>query len=103
MRRWSRSTPPTSRSRARSSASSAASPRASMAPAAPLTARDLNRATLARQGLLDPIAANAASAVGRVVSLQAQHPEWPPVALAARAADRSAADLAAALADRSVV
>ena len=74
-----------------------------MAPAAPLTARDLNRATLARQGLLDPIAANAASAVGRVVSLQAQHPEWPPVALAARAADRSAADLAAALADRSVV
>jgi hypothetical protein len=37
------------------------------------------------------------------VSLQAQHPEWPPVALAARAASRSAADLAAALADRSVV
>lgn len=74
-----------------------------MAPAAPLTPRDLNRATLARQGLLEPIVGDAASAVERVVSLQAQHPEWPPVALAARAADRSAADLGTALGDRSVV
>lgn len=74
-----------------------------MAPPAPLTARHLNRATLARQGLLDPIAAPAAEAVARVGSLQAQHPEWPPVALAARAADRRAADLAGALERREVV
>jgi len=71
--------------------------------AAPLTARDLNRATLARQGLLEPIDLPSAAAVERVGSLQAQHPEWPPVALAARAADRRAADLAGALARREVV
>ena len=74
-----------------------------MAPPAPLTARHLGRATLARQGLLEPITAPAADAVARVVSLQAQHPEWPPVALAARAADRRAADLAGALDRREVV
>ena len=56
-----------------------------MAPAAPLTTRDLNRATLARQGLLEPIRGSAADAVRQAGSLQAQHPEWPPVALAARA------------------
>ena len=54
-----------------------------MAPAAPLTARQLGRATLARQGLLQPITGPAAAAVARIGSLQAQHPEWPPVALAA--------------------
>ena len=56
---------------------------------APLTARDLNRATLARQGLLEPFATDPADAVRGAGSLQAQHPEWPPVALASRAADRS--------------
>jgi hypothetical protein len=35
--------------------------------------------------------------VERLGSLQAQHPEWPPIALAVRAADRRTADLAAAL------
>lgn len=45
-----------------------------MAPPAPLTARHLGRATLARQGLLEPIAAPAAEAVVRLGSLQAQHP-----------------------------
>jgi hypothetical protein len=70
----------------------------------PLTARQLNRATLARQGLLEPIReTDAAEAVRRLGSLQGQHPEWPPVALAARAADSATADLAGALVRRSVV
>ncbi|MGH2444520.1 MAG: winged helix DNA-binding domain-containing protein [Candidatus Limnocylindria bacterium] len=71
---------------------------------APITARELNRATLARQGLLEPIRTrNAAAAVERLGSLQAQHPEWPPVALAARAATPRVADLAGALDRRQVV
>ena len=74
-----------------------------MAPEAPLTARDLNRATLARQGLLEPIGGPPAEAVRRIGSLQAQHPEWPPVALAARARTRKTANLAGALNDKSVV
>ena len=68
-----------------------------------LTTRDLNRATLSRQGLLEPIRTDAGAAVARVGSLQAQHPEWPPVALAARAANREAADLGAALERREAV
>jgi hypothetical protein len=74
-----------------------------MAPPAPLTARHLGRATLARQGLLEPITAPAAETVARVGSLQAQHPEWPPVALAARVASQRSADLAGALDRREVV
>jgi hypothetical protein len=74
-----------------------------MAPPASLSARELNRATLARQGLLELIDAGAGAAVERVGSLQAQHPEWPPVALAARAATPGAADLAGALARREAV
>ena len=74
-----------------------------MARAAPLTTRDLNRATLARQGLLDPIKAPPGDAVRRIGSLQAQHPEWPPVALAARAASARTANLAGALERRTVV
>jgi hypothetical protein len=74
-----------------------------MAPAAPLTPRDLNRATLARQGLLEPIRGSAAEAVRRVGSLQAQHPEWPPFALAGRASSARTANLARALTDRRVV
>ena len=74
-----------------------------MAPAAPLTARDLGRATLARQGLLDPIRGSTADAVSRLGSLQAQHPEWPPIALAARSRTARTANLARALADRMVV
>jgi len=72
--------------------------------AAPLSLRALNRTTLARQGLLEPMqGTDAGSAVRRVGSLQAQHPEWPPIALAARAADATSADLAAALDRRSAV
>lgn len=74
-----------------------------MAPPAPLTARHLGRATLARQGLLESIDAPADEAVARLGSLQAQHPEWPPVALVARAANRWTADLAGALDRREVV
>jgi hypothetical protein len=71
---------------------------------APLTARELNRATLARQGLLQPMrTSSAAEAVRRLASLQAQHPEWPPIALASRAADEATADLGAALDRREVV
>ncbi len=74
-----------------------------MAPPAPLTSRHLGRATLARQGLLEPLTGAAAEAVGRIGSLQAQHPEWPPVALAARAADRHTANLLGAIDRREVV
>jgi hypothetical protein len=71
---------------------------------APISARELNRATLARQGLLEPMRApSAAAAVERLGSLQAQHPEWPPVALASRAADARTADLADALDRREAV
>ena len=71
---------------------------------APITARELNRATLSRQGLLEPITARGAgAAVERVGSLQAQHPEWPPYALAARAANARTANLAGALERRTVV
>jgi hypothetical protein len=71
---------------------------------APISARELNRATLARQGLLEPMRApSAAAAVERLASLQAQHPEWPPVALASRAADARTADLAGALDRRDAV
>jgi hypothetical protein len=74
-----------------------------MAPAR-LTHRELNRATLARQGLLDPIGGGSiADAVAQVGSLQGQHPEWPPVALWSRAGDRAIPGLNAARSDRSVV
>ena len=64
----------------------------------------LNRATLARQGLLAPIMdGSIADAVAGVGSLQAQHPEWPPIALWSRAGDRAIAGLPNALADHSVV
>lgn len=67
-------------------------------------ARRLNRATLARQGLLEPLATgDPGAAVARLGSLQAQHPEWPPFALAARAADDRTADLGDALRRRTAV
>ena len=75
-----------------------------MAPPAALSARALNRATLARQGLLEPIRRTSpADAVRSLGSLQAQHPEWPPVALAARAGDTRSANLPSALKRRTVV
>ncbi len=57
-----------------------------MPPSPPvLSLRQLNRATLARQGLLDGLPSGSTAAlVHRVASLQAQHPDWPPLALHAR-------------------
>ena len=73
-------------------------------PAPTLSRRELNRATLARQGLLEPISSGSiADAVRRAGSLQAQHPEWPPVALWSRAGNRAIDGLPAALRDHSVV
>ena len=68
-----------------------------------LTARALNRATLARQGLLEPMTGTPAAAVQRLGSLQGQHPEWPPIAIAARAGSARTADLAGAMKRRQVV
>ncbi len=69
-----------------------------------ISVRELNRATLARQGLLEPMTTGStAEAVERLGSLQAQHPEWPPIALASRVADARTADLVAALDRREVV
>ncbi len=51
-----------------------------------LTLRQLNRATLARQGLLTPLppAPVADARRARSAALQAQHPDWPPLALQTR-------------------
>jgi hypothetical protein len=70
-----------------------------------LTLRQLNRATLARQGLLEPLSrASLARQVQRLGSLQAQHPDWPPFALQSRLrADAPIADLDRTRARRSVV
>jgi hypothetical protein len=69
-----------------------------------LDARQLNRATLARQGLLEPITVRGvAAAVRRLGSLQAQHPDWPPLALRTRLHPDRRADLVAARRRRAVV
>ncbi|WP_329549470.1 winged helix DNA-binding domain-containing protein [Streptomyces sp. NBC_01356] len=68
-----------------------------------ITARELNRATLSRQLLLEREPLNVVDAVRRVVALQAQHPASPYLALWNRLADLSPADLDAAFADRAVV
>ena len=70
-----------------------------------LDTQQLNRATLARQGLLEPLAdGNTAAAVRRLGSLQAQHPDWPPFALRTRLhPDHHGADLADARRQRVVV
>ena len=70
-----------------------------------ITLRQLNRATLARQGLLASLPPGSlARQVARVGSLQAQHPDWPPFALQSRLhADAPAADLGRARTRKSVV
>jgi Winged helix DNA-binding domain len=69
-----------------------------------LSLRQLNRATLARQGLLEPLTrAPLARQVQRLGSLQAQHPDWPPFALRSRLGDAPPADLDQARSRRSVV
>jgi Winged helix DNA-binding domain len=74
-------------------------------PAVPvsLTWRELNRATLARQLLLDRSSLSAADAVRRVVALQAQQPASPYVALWNRLCCFDPAELDAAFAGHRVV
>ncbi|MGV9263252.1 winged helix DNA-binding domain-containing protein [Kitasatospora sp. NPDC003701] len=64
-----------------------------------ITARALNRATLARQLLLGRERLDAVEAVRRVVALQAQQPASPYLALWNRLSDFDPADLDAAQAD----
>jgi hypothetical protein len=71
--------------------------------AMPLTARQLNRATLARQLLLRREPLDVVEAVRRVAAIQAQEPASPYLALWNRIGDFDPTDLDAAFADRSVV
>ena len=68
-----------------------------------LTQRRLNRATLARQLLLEPAEVGVVDAVGRIAGLQAQEPASPYIGLWARLAAFEAAELDAAIAARDVV
>lgn len=68
-----------------------------------LTARELNRATLSRQLLLERESLSAAAAVRRVVALQAQQPASPYIALWNRLAGFDPAELDAAFAGHRVV
>ncbi|MEV6155907.1 winged helix DNA-binding domain-containing protein [Nonomuraea sp. NPDC052129] len=68
-----------------------------------LTARQLNRATLARQLLLRREPLTVADAVRRLVALQAQEAPSPYVALWNRLTDFDAKELDVAFADREVV
>ena len=67
-----------------------------------LTARQLNRATLGRQLLLQREPLDVADAVHRVVALQAQEPASPYIALWNRVAKFDPAALDAAFADQEV-
>jgi hypothetical protein len=77
--------------------------RASASDRAKLSARELNRATLSRQLLLEREPLGAAEAVHRIVALQAQEPASPYLALWNRVADFHPADLDVAFAERKVV
>ncbi|MEU8099467.1 winged helix DNA-binding domain-containing protein [Streptomyces rubiginosohelvolus] len=68
-----------------------------------ITARELNRSTLARQLLLRREPLDAAEGVRRVVALQAQQPASPYLALWNRLADFDPAGLDAAFTDHAVV
>ncbi|MCY0935453.1 winged helix DNA-binding domain-containing protein [Streptomyces sp. H34-S4] len=68
-----------------------------------ITARELNRSTLARQLLLRREALGVGDAVRRVVALQAQHAASPYVALWNRIADFDPAGLDAAFTGREIV
>lgn len=65
--------------------------------------RELNRATLARQALLERVRGPVAMVVGGLAGVQAQHADPPYIALWSRRAKHAIADLEAALLDRSVV
>lgn len=68
-----------------------------------LTLRDLNRATLWRQFLLERADGSVADVVGRLAGLQAQHATWPYVALWTRRHTTDVTELESALTDKSVV
>ena len=68
-----------------------------------ITARELNRATLGRQLLLERQALSVPDAFRRVVAVQAQFAASPYVALWNRLTDFAADDLDAGFADRAVV
>jgi DNA glycosylase AlkZ-like len=68
-----------------------------------ITARELNRATLARQLLLSRVPLSVTEGVRRVVALQAQQPASPYVALWNRLAGFDPAELDAAFAGHEVV
>ncbi|MFE4632533.1 winged helix DNA-binding domain-containing protein [Streptomyces sp. NPDC056773] len=68
-----------------------------------VSARELNRSTLARQLLLRREAVDVGEAVRRVVALQAQHAASPYLALWNRLADFDPAELDAAFTGREVV
>ena len=68
-----------------------------------LTARQLNRATLSRQLLLERTKLDVVSATERIGGLQAQEPASPHIGLWTRVAEFQPADLDWALAQRSVV
>jgi len=68
-----------------------------------ITARELNRATLARQLLLERASVSVTDAVRRVVALQAQQPASPYLALWNRLADFDPATLDDAFASHRVV
>ena len=68
-----------------------------------ITAAELNRATLARQLLLERQPLDVVEATRRVVALQAQQPASPYLALWNRVSDFDPADLDAAFADRRLV
>ena len=68
-----------------------------------LSQRRLNRATLARQLLLEPADVDVVQAVQRIAGLQAQEPASPYIGLWARLAHFEVADLDAAIRERQVV
>ena len=68
-----------------------------------LTLRALNRATLARQGLLERRRLPVPDGVRAFGALQSQHPDWPPVALWSRLADFDIDALSAAFGRRAIV
>ena len=68
-----------------------------------LTLRELNRATLARQLLLERASLSAPAAIERLVGLQAQQPKSPYIALWTRLRDFRRDDLARPIEDRTVV
>jgi hypothetical protein len=69
----------------------------------PISLRELNRATLARQLLLERRRLGIAAAVEALGAIQSQHPDWPPAALASRIAAFDPDALRGAYARRSIV